>query len=72
MKCPKCNGDTKVQCSRTDEEIVARLRKCKECGHHYYTVESKTKNAHDMFSMLEREYTSELKMKKIRRLLDET
>ena len=58
MKCPICKGDTKVQHCCTDGKIVTRFRKCKKCGHHYYTVESQTENAHDEFHRVDREYIS--------------
>lgn len=40
MNCPKCNGDTKVTGSITDEVSVERLRKCLNCGCSFTTSET--------------------------------
>ena len=40
MKCPECNGNTTVVLPLTnDENEIYRFRKCKECGHKFYTIE---------------------------------
>ena len=41
MKCPDCGGDVKVMDSvfNTDQNEVLRKRKCKDCGHVFYTIE---------------------------------
>ena len=56
MNCPKCNGDTKVTCCRKNDSTVARARKCKQCGHTFYTVETVTKTAHVVYRSLDKEY----------------
>lgn len=41
MICPKCNSyNTFVVRTITGDESNRRKRKCKECGNHWYTVES--------------------------------
>ena len=42
MKCPKCKGKLLVLDNVNDEENFEtyRLKKCRECGHSLYTVES--------------------------------
>lgn len=41
MRCPKCNGKTRVIDNvynpKTNESY--RRRECKECGHNFYTTE---------------------------------
>ena len=64
MTCPVCNGDTKVQRSRTDGEIVCRIRKCRECNHVFYTTEMETKDALMEFYRLDRNYINDLRSKK--------
>ena len=39
MNCPVCGGSTGVKGSRRDCEGVYRYRKCKECGHTFFTTE---------------------------------
>lgn len=41
MKCPKCNSDSLVKCTRHDykENEVFRERKCNVCGERFFTVE---------------------------------
>ena len=40
MTCPNCGGDTKVIDSRSNIDHVIRRRKCRECGHCFYTIET--------------------------------
>lgn len=44
MNCPKCGGKTSVEDSRTLDDVVARKRMCKECGHWFYTEEIEVVN----------------------------
>ena len=41
MKCPKCNGEAGVVDSsfNPEDNEYYRRRKCKSCGHSYYTIE---------------------------------
>ena len=41
MYCPKCKGKIGVLDSvyNNDENEILRKRKCKECGHIFYTIE---------------------------------
>lgn len=39
MKCPKCNGNTKVTDSRCEDDCVNRRRVCLECGYRFSTIE---------------------------------
>ena len=41
MKCPKCENDVHIKLTRQnhDDNETYRLRKCKVCGHQFYTVE---------------------------------
>ena len=41
MRCSKCGGMTKVvRPFHTPENETIRQRKCRECGHDMYTIES--------------------------------
>lgn len=40
MLCPNCKIKTKVIDSRSNGEIVARRRVCKQCGYKIHTMES--------------------------------
>ncbi len=42
MKCPVCNGETKVTCSRATDNSVIRWRKCVDCKQSIYTEELET------------------------------
>lgn len=44
MKCPKCNGDTKVTDSASNDTTVFRLRRCKECNYKFGTAELFSQN----------------------------
>ena len=44
MYCPKCGGRTQVTFTGTLEDLVARLRVCKECGHRFCTEEIEVLN----------------------------
>ena len=40
MKCPKCsNKSTVIDYVKTPENEIYRKRKCKTCGHIFYSVE---------------------------------
>lgn len=41
MKCPKCDGDAGVVDSsfNPEDNEYYRKRKCKSCGHSFYTIE---------------------------------
>ena len=40
MKCPKCsNKSTVIDYVKTPENEIYRKRKCKTCGHIFYTME---------------------------------
>ena len=54
MICPKCNGNTRVECTRNDDDGVYRARICKKCGLRFYTSEYKTGD--DNFSRINRKY----------------
>lgn len=44
MFCPECNNRTLVIDSRTVDDTVGRKRKCKVCGHVFYTEEIEVVN----------------------------
>lgn len=39
MKCPECNGKTKIIDTRADLDSVVRRRECSECGYRFTTTE---------------------------------
>ena len=39
MTCPVCESKTSVQDSRDFGDHIVRRRKCKSCGHAFYTEE---------------------------------
>lgn len=55
MNCPICGGNTSVLRSLSDCEMVARKRKCGECGHIFYTSEIEEMDSRDDFMVLQRE-----------------
>ena len=62
MKCPVCNGETKVICSRATENSVIRWRKCIDCKQSIYTEELET--THNAFKNAQNNYVMELRMLK--------
>lgn len=48
MECPKCESDTYVIDSRKFAGTTYRRRKCKECGHKFYTSEEILENEQDI------------------------
>lgn len=58
MNCPVCGGNTSVLYSLSDCEMVARKRRCSECGHIFYTSEIEEMDSHDDFIALQREKES--------------
>jgi len=41
VRCPKCNGATKVLRTEKGPKEIIRRRACKECGHRFPTREKK-------------------------------
>lgn len=54
MICPNCGGQTKVPMTMPNDASVQRQRKCKRCGHVFYT--SETISDGKEFKMLRHEY----------------
>ena len=48
----RSNGKLKVDGSLSDERMVARKRKCLECGHILFTVEAQNDGASDVYKKL--------------------
>ena len=59
MKCPVCNGETKVICSRATDNSVIRWRKCVDCKQSIYTEELET--THNAFKNAQNNYVTELR-----------
>ena len=59
MKCPVCNGETKVICSRATDNSVIRWRKCIDCKQSIYTEELET--THNAFKNAQNNYVTELR-----------
>lgn len=59
MNCPICGGNTSVVYCYSDCEMVARKRKCGECGHIFYTSETEKLDSHEDFKFLHRQKTAE-------------
>lgn len=43
MKCPRCNGKTKVMRTRVEGRKVIRERGCKDCGYRFDTKEEQAR-----------------------------
>lgn len=54
MTCPVCGGKSAVVDSRADCESVQRKRKCRKCGHVFYTSERESDGAE--FKQVKYEY----------------
>ena len=66
MKCPQCNGKTKVMDSIATETSVIRRRKCTICSSLFFTEEL----TYDDFSDLKQEF-NEHKYRKQKTYLEE-
>lgn len=62
MKCPVCNEETKVICSRATDNSVIRWRKCVDCKQSIYTEESET--THNVFKKAQNDYATEWRKSK--------
>ncbi len=40
MKCPLCQGKTRVLETRKADNFIKRRRECKECGYRFRTIET--------------------------------
>ena len=58
MKCPVCGAETIVTGSRSNDETVARRRKCTNCGVTLYTQEIEAD--YDFWRTVERAYVKKL------------
>lgn len=58
MKCPICGAETIVTGSRSNDETVARRRKCTNCGIILYTQEIEAD--YDFWRTVERAYVKKL------------
>lgn len=67
MNCPKCGEATSVTHCRKDCESVYRRRKCKVCGHIFYTNEYEVESG-DQYRETDSQYRSERRKKKIAEL----
>lgn len=65
MKCPKCGGKFSPvkNTTVTEENEVYRRRRCKSCGHTFYTIEFKVEEnelfMNDWYKALENERKEE-------------
>lgn len=59
MKCPVCDGETKVICSRATDNSVIRWRKCVDCKQSIYTEELET--THGAFKKAQNNYATGLR-----------
>lgn len=39
MNCPKCDGKSRCVGTVSGRDIVMRRRKCRVCGHSFFTIE---------------------------------
>lgn len=55
MNCPVCGKTTTVKNSVKKSNQMLRIRRCLDCGHLFYTVETETKEAKFSFRLAEAE-----------------
>ena len=67
MTCGACGGDTTVVCSRADDDIVVRHRRCKECGLSIYTTEMELPDSREEFRQIDRYYQKKKTIERIKR-----
>ena len=60
--CPVCGAETKIEKSYCECDTVARRRRCKECDHTFYTIESEPDDAKEIFMELRRKYREKLNL----------
>lgn len=53
INCPVCGGRTGVLHNYSDGESMYRSRKCKECGHVFYTTEEELVSSKKYFLEME-------------------
>ena len=55
MKCPKCNGTVLVLDTKHIDNATHRKKKCKDCGHVFFTFERIADNGAEFYDA-QREY----------------